>query len=330
MNRLLFTIALWLATSVACMAQGTSTLALSQVVDLNGKPLVGALVYTYVVGTIAQPQNTYVDTALSILNPWPLQADANGRIPMFYMANGSVHIRLTDSSGNVQYDNPNILVIGPSGGSSGGGSVDPTTILSTGDLKAKYGTGPISGFVRLNGLTIGSSTSGATERANADTQNLFTYLWGADPNLVVSGGRGSSALADYSANKTITLPDWRGRSLTALDDMGNTAAGRITSTYFGVGATTLGAAGGGQSSTIITSNLPPYTPSGTNGSSAVSGGQGVVLGGCCIGDGGGATGATPGSLTAAAQTWTGVAQGGASLAFSNLPPAMLTTFYVKL
>ena len=47
--------------------------------------------------------------ALSILNPWPLTADQNGRLPMFYMANGSVHVRLSDSSGNLQCDSPSIL-----------------------------------------------------------------------------------------------------------------------------------------------------------------------------------------------------------------------------
>ena len=106
-------------------------------------------------------------------------------------------------------------------------SVDPTTIFGTGDIKANYGTGVIDGFVRANGRTIGSSTSGANERANSDTQALFTFLWNGDPNLVVSTGRGVSAAADWSANKTITLPDWRGRALVALDDMGNTAAGRL-------------------------------------------------------------------------------------------------------
>jgi hypothetical protein len=37
------------------------------------------------------------------------------------------------------------LVIGPSsGGGGGGGTVDPTTIATTGDVKATYGIGPIS------------------------------------------------------------------------------------------------------------------------------------------------------------------------------------------
>ena len=98
--------------------------------------------------------------------------------------------------------------------------------------------------MRLNGRTIGSATSGATERANTDTQALFEYLWQNDSALAVSTGRGASSSADWAANKTIALPDGRGRVLAALDDMGSTAAGRLTSSYFGASGTTLGAVGG--------------------------------------------------------------------------------------
>jgi microcystin-dependent protein len=176
---------------------------------------------------------------------------------MFYMANGSVHVRLTDSSGNVQYDNPSVLVIGASSGSGGGAGVDPTTLVSTGDLKFKYGTGTLSGYVRANGLTIGNATSGATERANADTQALFIFLYGADPNLVVSGGRTGNALNDYNANKTIALPDARGRVLSALDDMGAANSSRLATVFSGTD-TTLGAAGGGQNQTISVAQIPAH------------------------------------------------------------------------
>lgn len=98
--------------------------------------------------------------------------------------------------------------------------------------------------------------SGATERANADTQNLFIYLYNKDPNLVVSGGRSGNALTDYNANKQIATPDWRGRALAFLDDMGNSAAGRLTASYFGTSAIVLGAAGGSESTTLTLAQLP--------------------------------------------------------------------------
>ncbi|MCK1465713.1 hypothetical protein IVB34_47370 [Bradyrhizobium sp. 2] len=107
-----------------------------------------------------------------------------------FLADGTIKVRLTDRNGVTQVVADNIQVVGPSGGGGGGGTVDPTTILATGDVKVAYGTGILSGFVRANGRTIGSATSGATERANSDVQALFVYLWAADANLSVSGGRG--------------------------------------------------------------------------------------------------------------------------------------------
>jgi len=70
------------------------------------------------------------------------------------------------------------------------------------------------GFHICEGGTIGNASSGASVRANADQENLFTYLWDADDafgNLTISGGKGASAAADWAANKTITLPDIRRR-----------------------------------------------------------------------------------------------------------------------
>jgi hypothetical protein len=258
------------------LAQGVIPIALQQEITANGQPMAGALLYTFVVGTVSSQQATYQDSGLTITNRWPLVADQNGRIPMFYMANGSTHVRLTDSTGVVQFDYPSMLVIGASGGSSSGGSVDPTTIMATGFVAPYYGTGTRSGFVRANGLTIGSAVSGATERANADTQNLFVYLHGADPNLVVSGGRTGNALNDYNSNKTIALPDWRGMAIGALTDMGNSATTLLTSTYFGTTPTTLGASGGSQSLALAMINLPasPAPVSATtSGYSPTVGGQ---------------------------------------------------------
>jgi hypothetical protein len=197
---------------------GTIPLSMSQQFDTLGRPLSGGKLYIIQAGTTSTPQNAYQDSGLTILHPNPLVCDSAGRLPQFFLADGQIKVRLADANG-VNQTLPgggpsgldNILVIGPSGGGGGGGTIDPTTILTTGDLKVTYGTGVITGFVRANGRTMGSVTSGATERANADCQSLFQYLWGADTNLAVSTGRGASAAADWAANKTIALPDWRGR-----------------------------------------------------------------------------------------------------------------------
>ena len=118
----------------------------------------------------------------------------------------------------------------------------------------------MTGFVRSNGRAIGSASSGANELADPSAQALFNFLWNKDTSLTVFPSRGASSAADWTANKQLSLPDFRGYALSGLDDMGNSAAGRLGS-YF-ANATILGSAGGAPSFQIAPANLPPYTPSG--------------------------------------------------------------------
>jgi hypothetical protein len=92
--------------------------------------------------------------------------------------------------------------------------------------------------VRCNGRSIGSGSSAGTERANADTENLFIYLWNNVTNAAapVSGGRGATAAEDFAANKTIGIPDLRGAAPFGLPTMGNTNNGLLASTPIVVGS----------------------------------------------------------------------------------------------
>ncbi len=111
-----------------------------------------------------------------------------------------------------------------------------------------------SGWLLCSGKTIGSASSNGTARANADTQALFNLIWNDHTNttrpIYTSGGvlstRGASAAADWAANKAVSLPDDRGRVDVGKDDMGGTAANRITSGVCGLDGTVLGASGGDQ------------------------------------------------------------------------------------
>jgi hypothetical protein len=309
-------------------AAGSIAYSLSQQLDRNGKLLAGCKLYIIQAGTTSTPQNAYQDTGLTLPHPNPILCDASGRLPAFYLADGQIKIRLTDRNEVTQVVADNILVIGPSSGGGGGGGVDPTTVMQTGDFKAAYGNAPISGFVRCNGRTIGGAVSGATERANSDTSALFSFLWNADPNLTVSGGgRGGSAASDYAANKTITLPDCRGRTLAGLDDMGNSAAGRLTVTYFGAAGTTLGAAGGSQNFTLTTPNLPPYTPAGSVTSTS---GTSVILNNGTNGAGPGSPFYGSGGTISISSSFTGAPQGGTSTPLATVQPTLLTSIYIKL
>ena len=335
LKKLLIGLAILSVLAGPVQGAGTIPLSMTQQFDSLGNPLNGGLLYFFAAGTTT-PQSAYQDSGLTIPWPNPVTLDSAGRVPQLFFADGSIKIRLTNAAGVVQLAADGILVIGASSGGGGGSPVDATTVLATGDLKVRYGTGALSGFVRANGRTIGSATSGATERANADTQSLFEYLWGEDANLSVSGGRGASANADWVANKTIALPDWRGMALAGLDDMGNSAAGRLTSSYFGASATVLGNAGGTESKTLLTTNLPPYTPSGSvSGSITINpipAQQGSGFAGNATGFTNGNGGSIPtvsvtGSMSA---SFTGTAQGGTSAAFSIVSPVRLATIYLKL
>jgi microcystin-dependent protein len=68
---------------------------------------------------------------------------------------------------------------------------------------------------------------------------------------------------------TFGTPDIRGRGLFALDNLGGTAANRITSGVSGIAGATLGAAGGAEisgSTALTESQIPGHTHSGTTGS----------------------------------------------------------------
>lgn len=105
---------------------------------------------------------------------------------------------------------------------------------SVGDMKVNIAPS-LDGWLLCNGRTIGSASSNATSRANADTLVLFTYIWNNVPiaNAPIFGsdgnatGRGATATSDFLANKAIQLPDMRGRVFAGLDNMGRDGAGRL-------------------------------------------------------------------------------------------------------
>lgn len=140
---------------------------------------------------------------------------------------------------------------------------DSPTVMPTGAMIDYLVTTAPTGWVRANGRTIGDASSGSSERANADTEDLFTLLWTNFSNSILaildSAGsastRGVSAAADFAAHKRMPLPDLRGRVAAGLDDMGNSAASRLTSTTMTPDGTSNGASGGTQTHTLTEAEL---------------------------------------------------------------------------
>jgi hypothetical protein len=318
-------------------------LALVNNFDPNGELMRGALLRLYQAGTNT-PVTAFKDSALTAgqQHPWPIPADSAGRIPMFYLDNGTYRARLSsDDGGYVAYD-ITMEAVSPSGsGGGGGGGVAPEVLFQTGDLKPRLGSGSHPGFVALNGRTIGNATSGATGRANADTQALFEYLWGefSDTICPVIGGRGASATADYSAGKQLTLIDGRGRTFFGADGMGTTRANRLTTASFAT-PDTIGTYGGNEKHTLSEGELPIITPAFTGTGMAVGvPAPGVIKGGLVqlaanAGDSGvyGVTGPTIGpTLTTNTFTPDGsISPFGSGIPFATTPPGFIGTWYVKL
>jgi len=69
---------------------------------------------------------------------------------------------------------------------------------------------------------------------------------------------------------TFGLPDLRGRAPVGKDDMGGSAASRLTSGVSGVDGTTIGASGGAQSHTLTAAQMPSHTHTGSGTTSTTN------------------------------------------------------------
>jgi microcystin-dependent protein len=131
--------------------------------------------------------------------------------------------------------------------------IDISTLVPPGSMIDYGGSSTPTGWL----LCDGSAVSRATYAA------LFTAIsttWGA--------GNGTT---------TFNVPDFRGRVSIGKDNMGGSAANRITNAGSGITGTTLGASGGAQNVTLDTTMIPAHTHtftistrdySGSGGSSA--------------------------------------------------------------
>lgn len=130
---------------------------------------------------------------------------------------------------------------------------NPYNLPIGGSLDFWGATPPNSSFALMYGQAL-SRTTYAT---------LFSLI-----GTIYGVGDGSS---------TFNIPDLRGRVIAGKDDMGGSAASRLTSAYFGTSAAALGAVGGSQSHILTASEIPSI--SSTNGSQniTVSVGSGNIV-----------------------------------------------------
>jgi microcystin-dependent protein len=285
----------------------------------NGKLVADAVAYFYDAGTTTD--RTVYEQASGSEHAQPVEVTGAGNFPAIYIQGDTAYkIRIEDGDGAliIEYDDLQGEVETIDSGGGGG------TTIPTAAVMPMYATGIMSGWVRANGRTIGSATSGATERANADCQALFEHLWSVDTNLAVSGGRGANNTADWTANKTIALPSARGRDLRGLTDMGNSDTGALVGGTFIFGnGTTLGSYGGTSVHTLLEAEMPAHDHGGVTGSTNTntkSSNFGAQSGG---------TNNIWQDTTTTAHTHTIASDGGGG-AHNNLPPFLLMSIYIKL
>jgi microcystin-dependent protein len=144
----------------------------------------------------------------------------------------------------------------------------------------------------------------------------------------------STTYGSGDGSTTFNVPDLRGRVIAGKDDMGGSAASRLTATGLGVAGTTLGNAGSSESYTLVNANLPPYTPSGTIGGSQALGTLQTNTSGTSLGGGGSASNPITNSISYTVLgsnfTFTGNAQGGTSTAFSRCQPTIIANKLLRI
>jgi hypothetical protein len=174
----------------------------------------------------------------------------------------------------------------PDAGGSSWIPFDPTGSATTGDVKFRPTAEDIPGWIKANALSIGNASSGATSLASPTTRALFRWHWLNFPNTqcpVLPGGRGANPDADFDANKTIQVLDWRGTGFMGMDTMAGGATNRLAGVPVVSGnATSPGSVLGENLHTLTVPETASHNHGGVTGStqpgatSTVSGG---VLGG---------------------------------------------------
>lgn len=142
----------------------------------------------------------------------------------------------------------------------------------------------------------------------------------------------STTYGTGDGSTTFNLPDKTGR----ISAMQEASATRLTSTYFGGNSTALGATGGGESETLLTANLPPYTPAGSvavesTPTNVVSGTlSNVALGNGAVSFTIANLGAISAGQIASTGALTGTAQGGTSTPHRTVQPTIVCNYILRI
>lgn len=232
-------------------------------------------------------------------------------------------------------------------------ATDTATILAalgigaatTGDVKLTLKTAADSGWLIFDDGTFGNVGSGASQRQNADTQNLFNLLFANinDTNapLLTSAGAGTTRAAQtnaataWAANCRMSLPKALGRAL-AIAGSGSGLTARVLGATVGNETVALAIGELPQHNHGVFLNDPGHAHSYTAGGSSLvtgytSGGLGPpgAVGGAST-TGSNTTGISVRSAAAGGGTANQTADTGSGTAHNNMQPSSFLNAMVKL
>lgn len=144
----------------------------------------------------------------------------------------------------------------------GAGWITPPWAKGTGDWAWRPSSAVLASHIVMNGTTIGSAASLATQLASATALFVYKYLWDTFSNTQcpVSTGRGANAAADFAANKTIGTLNMQAIGIIGVDGMGGTPTGLLAGVPVVTGLVTqAGSVIGENLHALITAELAAHT-----------------------------------------------------------------------
>jgi microcystin-dependent protein len=242
-----------------------------------------------------------------------------------YMASLTLGSALPVASGGTGSTSATAYAVQCGGTTSTGAYQSVASVGTSGQVLTSNGAGALPSFQTLTAFVSGMLMPYAGSTAPSGWLLCYgqaisrtTY---ADLFTAISTTYGSG-----DGSTTFNVPDFRGRAAFGLDNMGGTAANRITNAVSGITGTTLGSAGGDQNSQSHTHTASVTDPGHSHDyrGNQMSGSGGVVAPGTN-------TGTLQGTFNVNSNT-TGITVSNSTTgsgSSQNMPPAIVVTYIIK-
>ncbi|MCG3771467.1 MAG: hypothetical protein JW384_02653 [Nitrosomonadaceae bacterium] len=270
------------STNVEEAISSTGTLAANGNLSSTGTlSVTGASTLAAVAGTTGAFSSTLSAASLSLTTDLPITEGGTGASTA---ANARTNLGLgtisTQAASAVAITGGSITGITDlalaDGGTGASTAADARTNLGLGTISTQAASAvAITGGTITGGTITGGTIAGVTITGGSLTGVVVPFAGSTAPtgsllcfgqavNRTTYAALFAIIATAYGVGDSFTtfnVPDLRGRSIAGVDNMGGTAAGRITAAGSGITGTTLGASGGTETHTLITAEMPSHTHS---------------------------------------------------------------------